>query len=127
MSLEPISTPAAEAVKGCRLTSYTGWLAEREVSGSTGMPTSEPGRWPISPFSGPPIWEYFDVRASWPCDAVLPDRTMPGASWFPGAELSYAEHVFAGKDGDATALVHASEVPSSESTHPELGRGGPNS
>src|SRR5262249_4055970 len=56
------------------------------------------------------IWQYFDVRASKPYHAVLRDRTMPGARWFDGAELSYAEHVFAGKDDAAIALVHASEL-----------------
>ncbi len=34
---------------------------------------------------------------------------MPGAKWFPGARLSYAEHMFAGKDPDALAIQHASE------------------
>src|SRR5436309_3392886 len=40
---------------------------------------------------------------------------MPGAEWFPGAELNYAQHIFRGKDGDAVALRHASEL------RPELG------
>jgi acetoacetyl-CoA synthetase len=35
---------------------------------------------------------------------------MPGAQWFPGARLSYAEHIFRGKDDAATAIVHASEL-----------------
>jgi acetoacetyl-CoA synthetase len=34
---------------------------------------------------------------------------MPGASWFPGSRVSYAEHVFAGKPDDALAIQHASE------------------
>ena len=37
-------------------------------------------------------------------------RTMPGASWFPGAQLNYAEHAFRGKDDGALAIVHASEL-----------------
>ena len=28
-----------------------------------------------------------------PATAVLPDPTMPGAKWFPGATLNYAENV----------------------------------
>ena len=32
--------------------------------------------------------------------AVLGNDAMPGAKWFPGARLSYAEHMFAGKDPD---------------------------
>jgi acetoacetyl-CoA synthetase len=35
---------------------------------------------------------------------------MPGAEWFSGAELSYAERVFRGKPDDAIAVVHASEL-----------------
>ena len=35
---------------------------------------------------------------------------MPGAEWFPGARLNYAEHAFRGKRDDAVAIVHASEL-----------------
>jgi acetoacetyl-CoA synthetase len=35
---------------------------------------------------------------------------MPGAEWFPGTRLNYAEHVFAGKDGTEVAILHASEL-----------------
>ena len=31
---------------------------------------------------------------------VLADRKMPGARWFEGAELNYAEHIFRGKGDD---------------------------
>jgi acetoacetyl-CoA synthetase len=39
------------------------------------------------------IWDYFEVSAATPPTAVLPDPAMPGAKWFPGATLNYAEHV----------------------------------
>ena len=35
---------------------------------------------------------------------------MPGAEWFAGTSLNYAEHVFAGKDDAETAILHASEL-----------------
>ena len=54
------------------------------------------------------IWDYFEVQGSY--GAVLGRREMPGAEWFPGAELSYAEHLFHGKPDDAVAIVHASEL-----------------
>ena len=41
------------------------------------------------------IWQYFDVQASAPYTTVLSTRRMPGAAWFTGAELNYAQHVFA--------------------------------
>src|SRR5690242_3235438 len=39
------------------------------------------------------VWDYFEVRAYRPPTDVLPDARMPGARWFPGATLNYAEHV----------------------------------
>ena len=43
-------------------------------------------------------------------DVVLAERVMPGADWFPGTELNYAEHIFRGKADDEVALVYASEL-----------------
>jgi acetoacetyl-CoA synthetase len=56
------------------------------------------------------IWDFFDVRATRPYERVLGRREMPGAEWFPGAELSYAEHVFRDKPDDRVAIVEASEL-----------------
>src|ERR671912_2082963 len=56
------------------------------------------------------IWDYFQVSASEPYEAVLGSAEMPGAEWFPGSRLSYAEHVFRGKDPGAVAIRHASEL-----------------
>ncbi|WP_084509592.1 acetoacetate--CoA ligase [Nocardia pseudovaccinii] len=40
------------------------------------------------------LWEFFGIQSSAPYDAVLANASMPGAQWFPGARLNYAEHVF---------------------------------
>jgi acetoacetyl-CoA synthetase len=37
------------------------------------------------------------------------ERKMPGASWFPGAELNFAEHVFRNATSDHPALLFRSE------------------
>src|SRR5690242_14165185 len=39
------------------------------------------------------VWDYFDVIAHTPPTAVLTHPRMPGARWFEGATLNYAEHV----------------------------------
>jgi acetoacetyl-CoA synthetase len=39
------------------------------------------------------VWDYFQVVAHTPAREVLADAHMPGARWFPGATLNYAEHV----------------------------------
>lgn len=57
------------------------------------------------------VWEYFEVKTHAPYDAVLVERTMPGASWFPGARLNYAEHCLGlPEDAAATAVVAYSQT-----------------
>ncbi len=55
------------------------------------------------------IWEYFDVKASSPFTSVLGKREMPGAEWFPGARLNYAENVLRQQQPDSEALFYANE------------------
>jgi acetoacetyl-CoA synthetase len=40
---------------------------------------------------------------------VLASRDMPGAEWFPGASLNYAEHIFRRFSDSEAALVFAGE------------------
>ncbi|HTE60666.1 MAG TPA: acetoacetate--CoA ligase [Solirubrobacteraceae bacterium] len=67
-------------------------------------------RWSVDDLEGfwAAIWERFDVGGSY--DRVLADASMPGAVWFPGARLNYAERIFRGKPDDRVAIVHASEL-----------------
>src|SRR6185437_9764345 len=67
------------------------------------------------------LWEFFEVESSEPYERVLTTHEMPGARWFPGARLSYAQHVFRGKDDGDVAIHHASELrPLGEWTWGEL-------
>ena len=51
------------------------------------------------------MWDYFDLQSPTPFHAVLTARTMPGAIWFPGASLNYANQVFRHvKAADAAGL-----------------------
>jgi len=80
-------------------------------------------RWSVDDLEGfwGALWEHFDVRASKPYQQVLGTREMPGAEWFPGARLNYAEHVFRMARPEQPALVHASEArPPAEMSWEEL-------
>jgi acetoacetyl-CoA synthetase len=115
-------TPSADTCEQAHLTAYQAWL-ERE-RGLSFERYEDLWTWSVEELEAfwASLWDYFEVVASRPYDAVLPDRSMPGARWFPGARLSYAEHVFRGRDGGATALVHASELrPLAETSWGELG------
>ena len=40
------------------------------------------------------IWDYFEIQSPTPHTAVLARNTMPGAVWFPGAQVNYVHQVF---------------------------------
>jgi acetoacetyl-CoA synthetase len=54
------------------------------------------------------IWERFAVGGTY--ERVLADASMPGAVWFPGSQLNYAERLFRDKPDDRVAILHASEL-----------------
>mgnify|MGYP001298717658 CR=1 FL=1 len=56
------------------------------------------------------IWEYFEIRSSVPYKKVLSGRNMPGARWFEGARVNYAEHVFRHARPDTPAIISQSEL-----------------
>ena len=57
----------------------------------------------------PVLWEYCGVISSRPWDRVVTDgNAMPGAKWFEGAELNFAENLLRYRD-DRTAIIAVSE------------------
>jgi acetoacetyl-CoA synthetase len=59
------------------------------------------------------IWEYTGVIAHAPYDSVLGRREMPGAEWFPGARLNFAENLLREAlhgDPDKVAITAVSET-----------------
>ena len=67
------------------------------------------------------MWEYADIIASQPYDQVIDDAVkMPGASWFPGARLNFAENLLRYRD-DRVALIFKGEgQESTRMTYAEL-------
>ena len=67
-------------------------------------------RWSITDVEGfwRAVWEDGDVIASRTADDVLRDPAMPGAVWFAGAELNYAENLLRHR-GDQPAVIAAGE------------------
>src|SRR3954466_4792578 len=54
------------------------------------------------------VWDFFEVDSDY--EQVLADRSMPGAQWFPGARVNYAEHIFRGGADDEVASLAGSGV-----------------
>src|SRR3954469_10407613 len=96
--------PSEEAKERAGLTRYMRWL-ER------GFQTyDELWRWSVEDLEGfwGSLWEYFEIQGSY--ERVLGSGGMPGAEWFPGARLNYAEHLMRQARTGETAIVHASEL-----------------
>ena len=102
--------PSEERVAGATVTRFERWLAE--ARGVSFASYEELWQWSVDSLDE--FWgalvAFFELRIDGGSGAVLGDRSMPGAEWFPGARTSYAEHVFRAKDDDAVAICHASEV-----------------
>ncbi len=54
------------------------------------------------------LWRFVDIRHSTPYASVLEDPRMPGATWFKGARLNFAENLLRFRD-DRPALVAIKE------------------
>ncbi|WP_433504857.1 acetoacetate--CoA ligase [Pseudonocardia halophobica] len=102
--------PDAAAVEKASMTDFARWAGARVDHDVTAY--HDLWAWSIEDVDGfwTAVWDYFRVEASIPPRAVLGSRNMPGAEWFPGAELSYARHVFRDRADDDVALHHASET-----------------
>jgi acetoacetyl-CoA synthetase len=114
-------TPSPEQVERTVLTRYTRWLEAERGFSFAGY--HELWDWSVTDLEGfwASLWAYFDVQVSSPYECVLRRRELTSAEWFPGAQLSYAEHIFRGKPDDRIAIVHASELrPQTELTWGEL-------
>jgi acetoacetyl-CoA synthetase len=103
-------TPSAARREKSHVTAFTRWL-ERE-RGLRFDSYDALWRWSIQDIEAfwKALWDYFGVRASKPYTKVLGRREMPGAEWFPGAHLNYAEHALAKARSDADALLYMSET-----------------
>jgi acetoacetyl-CoA synthetase len=100
--------PSDEERKAANLTRYLDWLASRR-----GLPFGsydDLWRWSVTELEAfwGSLWEFFEVKSSHPYERVLVERTMPGARWFPGARLNYAEQALRWRD-DRPAVIFRSE------------------
>jgi acetoacetyl-CoA synthetase len=107
---EKLWEPPAELVERSRLREYMRWLETERGLGFEGY--DELWQWSVDDLEAfwASIWDFFGVQADGGYERVLGNREMPGAEWFAGTSLNYAEHVFAGKEDAETAILHASEL-----------------
>lgn len=114
---EVLWTPSPERVDASRMADFQRWLrVRRDVDTETyadlwDWSVSDPDAFWMS------IWEYFDVVHSAAPERALANSSMPGAVWFPGARLNWAQNLLrqAGSTPDAAAIVSVTETGSPQS------------
>ena len=92
-----------------RITAYTEWLARERGLRFDGYDalwhwstTELPAFWQS-------LWDFFDIQSPTPHRAVLENPVMPGARWFPGAQVNYARQALRHADA-AHAAGHPAIV-----------------
>ena len=104
-------TPDQERARRSNIARFTKWLNETRHLEFADYEALR--RWSVSDLEGfwSSVWEYFDVQSSAPYKRVLDNRSMPGAKWFEGSAVNYAEHVLRAEvtRQERVALHHGSE------------------
>jgi acetoacetyl-CoA synthetase len=107
---ELLWTPRAAQAEDANLTRFATWLARER--GLQFEHYSAMWKWSVTEVEDfwQAMWDYFGVQSAAPHTRVLGKRTMPGAEWFPGARLNYAEHVLRDERAGMDALLFMSET-----------------
>ncbi|MDA0962778.1 MAG: AMP-binding protein, partial [Proteobacteria bacterium] len=108
---EILWTPTPERAAATRMAAFIRWLeAERGLSFADHTALWE---WSVRDLDAfwQAIWDFFGLESSAPATAVLAERRMPGAVWFPGMRTNFAQHMLRRvRDApDRAALVVHSE------------------
>ncbi len=104
----PLWVPSGELLERANLTAYRRWLAADAGVGLDGY--EDLWQWSVTELEAfwDSLWRWFRIEGS-RGGTVLADRRMPGTRWFPGAELSYAEHALSRGEPWRPALVARTE------------------
>jgi acetoacetyl-CoA synthetase len=102
--------PTEESKSRATITKYINWLESEQ--GLSFKSYDRLWQWSVTDIETfwQTLWQFFDIKASKPYTSILSERKMPGAQWFPGAELNYAEHVFRHMSSRQPALLFQSEI-----------------
>ncbi|HEY8624406.1 MAG TPA: AMP-binding protein, partial [Solirubrobacteraceae bacterium] len=108
---EVLWTPPADVRETTQLGRFLDFV--RDTRGKDLSDYDELWRWSVSDLDAfwSSIWDFFGVRAQSPYEQVLASREMPGAEWFTGARLNYAEHMLGtDEDVDRVAIIARSQT-----------------
>ena len=97
--------PTPETINHAQLTKFADWLERRNKKHFSTY--EQLWEWSVKNTAHfwRAVWDYFDVQYEGHYQHPLDNVVMPGANWFEGTHLNYAEHVFRNKSADRPALI----------------------
>ncbi|HEY4744957.1 MAG TPA: acetoacetate--CoA ligase, partial [Desulfuromonadaceae bacterium] len=118
---EPIWTPSPDRVRNANLTRFLAFVNERHATAFADYDGLY--RWSITDIHAfwAALWEFVGVIASHPYDRVVDDPLrMPGAQWFAGARLNFAENLLRCRDNRTAIIFKGEGRPSVRISYAEL-------
>ncbi|MGW7543842.1 acetoacetate--CoA ligase [Streptomyces sp. NPDC054770] len=102
----PFATPDPQAVADSRIMDFA------RSAGRDGTDYAALHHWSVTDLEGfwAAVWEYFGIDAATPYERVLDGERMPGARWFTGATLNYAQHALRALPADRPAVLALDET-----------------
>ncbi|MEW6187380.1 MAG: acetoacetate--CoA ligase [Thermodesulfobacteriota bacterium] len=107
---KPLWEPSPEQIEKANLTRFIRFVNQKYGKNFETYP--ELYDWSIKQISDfwAAVWEFGEIKASQPYERVIDDLgKMPGAKWFEGARLNFAENLLRYRD-DRTALIFKGEA-----------------
>jgi acetoacetyl-CoA synthetase len=104
-------TPPADLRQSTEIGRFMAWLAQHRGHDFSGYDQLQ--RWSVEDLEGfwSAVWDFYEIQAHTPYERVLDSPVMPGAEWFAGARLNYAEHLVGRQeDRDRVAVVAQSQT-----------------
>ncbi|MEM6617844.1 MAG: acetoacetate--CoA ligase [Pseudomonadota bacterium] len=98
-------TPETEAAQATRMADFT--RAAEAATGQDFRDYNDLWAWSVADIEG--FWrllvDHMEISLNWDGKTVIVDRRMPGATWFPGARLNYADAILRHRTRSGPAII----------------------
>jgi len=109
MTTKAVWSPTPDRRERANVTGFLRWLADREHLRFDSY--EQLWRWSVEDLGAfwEAVWGFYEVNSPTPHEAALADPVIPGARWFEGAQINYAEAVLARAQALGASIVHVGE------------------
>jgi len=117
----PLWRPSEVQVRNAKMTQFIQFVNHRH--GKQFKTYAELYQWSVDsiPDFWAAMWDFTEIKASRKYDQVVDDlKRFPGAKWFPGAKLNFAENLLRYRDDRLAFIFRGEAVKSAQMTYGEL-------